>query len=77
MRRPWGSVGLFGSLFSCGLVTGWVVANMSFAIFSCMQFGALALTWATLAAAPLALGPIRRAEAARAKFAEGGIDLGF
>ena len=77
MRRPWGSVGLFGSLFSCGLVTGWVVANVSFAIFSCMQLGALALTWTTLAAAPFALGPIRRAEAARAKLAESGLDLGF
>jgi hypothetical protein len=77
MRRPWGTVGLFGSLFSCGLVTGWVVANVSFAIFSCMQLGALALAWANLAAAPFALGPIRRAEAARAKLAEGGVDLGI
>jgi hypothetical protein len=58
-------------------VTGWVVANVSFAIFSCMQLGALALTWTTLAAAPFALGPIRRAEAARAKLAESGLDLGF
>jgi hypothetical protein len=77
MRSPWGAVGLLAALFSAGLVTGWVVASVSFAIFSCMQLGALALAWATLLAAPFALGPITRADAARKKLEEGGMGLGL
>lgn len=77
MRAPWGAVGLLAALFTAGLVTGWVVASISFAIFSCMQLGALVLAWGTLFASLFALGPITRAEAARRKLEEGGMGLGL
>jgi hypothetical protein len=77
MRAPWGAVGLMAGLFTAGLVTGWVVASISFAIFSCMQLGALVLAWGTLISAPFCITPITRADAARKKLEAGGIGLGL
>jgi len=42
-----------------------VVANISFAIFSCMQLRALLFAWGAGLSSTLAVGPVARAAAAR------------
>jgi len=52
-----------------------VVANISFAIFSCMQLRALLFAWGAGLSSTLAVGPVARAAAARKRLEAGGMDL--
>lgn len=77
MRTPWGVLGTALAVVVALTVTGWMVANISFQIFSCMQLGALVFAWAATMITPLTIGPIARASAARKKLEAGGMGLGL
>jgi hypothetical protein len=59
------------------MVTAWVVANVVFAIFSCMQLGTLVFAWIAAALAPFTIRPIAAAARARKALEDQGLDLGL
>jgi hypothetical protein len=77
MREPYGVVAVVLGFVVALLVTGWVVANVSFTVFSCMQIFALLFAWGAALASTLAVGPVKRAAAARKRLEAGGMDLGL
>ncbi len=77
MREPYGVVAVALGFFAALFVTGWVVANVSFAVFSCMQVFGLLFAWGAALASTLSVGPVKRAAAARKKLEAGGMDLGL
>ncbi len=59
------------------VVSAWAALNLSLAIFSCMQAGAVLLAWSAALLSPFAIPPARAADAARRKLAAEGMDLGM
>lgn len=77
MRTPWAVVATVVGFLIALLVTGWMIANVAFTIFSCMQLGALIFAWSAAMLSPLTIGAVARASKARKKLEEGGMGLGL
>ena len=77
VRAPWGVRGTALSVSIALMVTAWVVANVVFTIFSCMQLGTLVFAWIAAALAPFTIRPIAAAARARKALEDQGLDLGL
>ena len=77
MRTPWAVIATVFGFALALLVTGWMIANVAFTIFSCMQLGALVFAWSAAMLSPLTIGAVARASQARKKLEEGGMGLGL